>query len=385
MTNTATHGPTDTADPASTRLPHRRRGVWIAAGVVVVVAVAVVLWATDPFGRSNSAKDTGNNTTGTSLATVTERSLSSQTSVDATLGYAGSRTVTNQAAGTLTRIPSAGTIVHQGHSLYDVDGSPVVLLYGATPAYRALSEGMTGTDVRQLNHDLVALGDTTSSDVDGSWDAFSAATAAGVEKLQKALGVTRTGSLAQGQVVFLPSALRVTTVSATLGGLVQPGTPVITGTSIHRKVTIALDADLQSQVKVGDKVVITLPDNATTAGVVSKVGKVATTSSDQGAGSTSGPTISVLVTPTRPAATGTLDQAPVQVEITTATVHHALVVPVTALLALSGGGYAVEVVPASGPHQLVAVQPGIFDDADELVAVSGSGLTAGQHVVVPSS
>ena len=90
------------------------------------------------------------------------------------------------------------------------------------------------------------------------------------------------------------------------------------------------------------------------------------------------------VTPTDPAATGSWDQAPVEVSITTASVHNALVVPVDALLALSTGGYAVEVVAADGVHHLVAVTLGLFDDADGLVQVTGSGLAAGQRVVVPA-
>ena len=38
---------------------------------------------------------------------------------------------------------------------------------------------------------------------------------------------------------------------------------------------------------------------------------------------------------------------------------------------------------ANGVHHLVAVNLGIFDDADGLVQVSGAGLAAGQRVVVP--
>ena len=92
----------------------------------------------------------------------------------------------------------------------------------------------------------------------------------------------------------------------------------------------------------------------------------------------------MLVNPTDPAATGTWDQASVNVTITTATATNALVVPIDALLAQPGGSYAVEVVGSSGVHRLVDVTLGIFDDADGLVQVSGSGLAAGQRVVVPN-
>jgi hypothetical protein len=58
-------------------------------------------------------------------------------------------------------------------------------------------------------------------------------------------------------------------------------------------------------------------------------------------------------------------------------------VPVTALLARSGGGYAVEVVGTGAINHLVPVSLGLFDDADGLVQVTASALAAGQEVVVP--
>ncbi len=157
---------------------------------------------------------------------------------------------------------------------------------------------------------------------------------------------------------------------------------MLKATSTRRQVTVNLDAAQQSQIKVGDKVTITLPNGRTTPGRVASVGKVASTPT---AGSSDSPTVEVDITPTDAAATGTLDKAPVQVEITTATARNALVVPVNALLALAGGGYAVEVVAPDGLHRLVPVSLGLFDDAAGLVQVTGSGLAAGQHVVVPTS
>lgn len=93
----------------------------------------------------------------------------------------------------------------------------------AAPAYRALAAGaqaadVTGSDVRQLNHDLVAMGHVTRSQLDPSSDEFTWATRLGLERLQDALGVTATGSLALGDYVFLPGPVRVTTLSAKLSG-----------------------------------------------------------------------------------------------------------------------------------------------------------------------
>jgi hypothetical protein len=162
---------------------------------------------------------------------------------------------------------------------------------------------------------------------------------------------------------------------------------VLNATSTRHVVTISLDASQQTEVKAGDTVTVTLPDGKTTPGTVSWVGRVATTSGGSGGSGTS--TIPVLVTLTHTEAAGTLDQAPVTVNITTGTVKNALAVPVSALLAQvkgageAGGGYAVEVAGAGNTRHLVPVQVGpVFDDTDGLVQVTGA-LTPGQHVVVP--
>ena len=361
----------------------RRRFLWLIATVVVLVGARVAVSLSDPFssGTATRAGD-GDNRGPTSLYTVTRQDLSSQTQVPATLGYAGSFSVVNQAQGTVTVLPAVGQVVSQGQVLYQVSGAPVVLLYGSTPAYRTLSSGLTGPDVEELNHDLVALGEYPSADIGPTSDTFNSATEYGVMKLQAALGVTQTGSLTFGQVVFLPSSARITSVAATLGAPVQAGQPVLSATSTTRQVSIALDASQQSEVALGDKVSITLPNNQATPGLISSVGTVAAAPAP--GSSDDSPTITVLVKLTDPAASGTDDQAPVNVTITTGSVAHALVVPVDALLAESGGVYEVEVAATNGGRHLVPVTLGLFDDAAGLVQVSGSRLAAGQRVVVPT-
>jgi len=281
---------------------------------------------------------------------------------------------------TYTALPQLGAVVGRGHALYTISGQPVFLMIGSVAQWRAFAPGMSpGPDVAELNANLRALGFG-----DPGGDAFTGATAAGIDALQAAHGLDETGELLLGAVVFEPWPVRVTSVTPTLGQTVQAGA-VLGITSTRRVVTIELDAAQQSELRVGDAVVITLPDNATTPGRVSYVGTVATvpSSSDQGNGGSDTPTIEVDVTPTHPAATGRLDQAPVTVSITTATVSNVLYVPVDALLALASGGYAVEVVTA-GVHHLVGVQLGLFDDASGNVQVRGAGLAAGQRVVIPN-
>jgi hypothetical protein len=291
--------------------------------------------------------------------------------------------VVDQATGTLTALPATGKVVRQGQVLYQVSGSPVVLLYGRVPAYRALSEGMTGPDVRELNRDLVTLGYASAVALGprSGWDYFSSGTAYGLEQLQTHLGITRpAGSLALGDAVFLPSAVKITALgtSVVLGGTATPGAAVLTGTSVTPVVTISLDASQQSEVKKGDTVTVALPDGRTTPGMILSVGTVATTNSSSGT-----TTITVLVRLAHPGVARHLNEAPVTVAITTGRVSDVLVVPVNALLARSSGGYAVEVTGPAG-HHLVPVSVGLFDDAAGLVQVSGSGLAAGQHVVVPA-
>jgi Putative peptidoglycan binding domain len=371
--------PPPVSDQGRPRRGRRRRALAAGAVAVALAAAGGVAAGTGAFSAS-SHPGTGviDNTDPTGLAAVTRGPLSSQVQVNAALSYAGSYTVTSYESGTFTSLPAAGQVIRRGQVLYLVSNAPVVLLYGRVPAYRSLSEGMSGPDVRELNANLVALGYATTADLDPGSDYFSAETAYALEQYQAHLGTGQTGTLALGQAVFLPAAIRVTTVSPQAGSQAGPGSPVLQGTSTARQVTVALNAAEQADVKAGDKVTITLPDNQTTPGVVSSVGTVATTPS----GSTT-PVITVNITPTDPAATGTLDQAPVEVSITTATVSNVLIVPVDALLALTSGGYAVEIAGAGGTHRLVPVSLGLFDDAAGTVEITGTGLAAGQDVVVP--
>ena len=358
----------------------RRPGGWLAAGLVVVLAAggAVGAWRAGVFAPAGSPGSGPPGRPAPATQAVIRENLSATTPVSATLGYAGSYRVTGPGGGTLTWLPPVGQVIGQGRVLYRVDnGSPVVLLYGGVPAWRDLGEGMTGADVSQLNHDLVALGDAARSEISAAgWDYFSWETADGVQKLQEHLGVSAPpGWLALGQVVFEPEAIRVSRVTGSLGG--PAAGPVLAATSDRHQVSIPLDASQQSQVKAGDTVTVTLPDGRTTPGVVSSVGTVAVTSG-------SATTIPVEVKLKNPRAAGTLDQAPVTVNITTGTAPSALAVPVTALLAQSSGGYVVEVVGAGGTRRYVPVRPGLFDDASGLVQVSGA-LAPGQRVVVAAS
>ena len=358
----------------------------MALGIVVVVAAGVVsAWRAGVFSPAASSGAGGQGAAAPATAAVIRQDLAATTPVSATLGYAGSYTVTGQGGGTLTWLPSAGQVISQGQVLYKTgNGSPVVLLYGSVPDWRDLDEGITGADVSQLNHDLVDLGYADRADIVAlDWNYYSWETAYAVQQLEEHLGVSSpSGSLSLGQVVFEPEALRVSQLPGSLGG--PAAGPVLAATSDRQVVMIPLDASDQSEVKAGDTVSITLPDGTTTPGVVSSVGTVATTTSGSGQGPAT--TIPVQVKLTDPGAAGTLDQAPVTVYITTASSPGpVLAVPVTALVAQSSGGYVVEVVGPGNTRRWVPVHVGpIFDDSNGLVQVTGA-LTPGQRVVVAPS
>ena len=355
------------------------RGRRVALGIVVVVAAGVVsAWRTGVLSPAASSGSGPPGAPAPATRAVVRQDLAATTPETATLGYAGSYSVTGRGGGTLTWLPSAGQVIRPGQALYRTgNGAPAVLLHGRVPDWRTLDAGITGQDVTQLNHDLVHLGYADRADIVAlGWDYYSWETAQGVQRLEAHLGVSSPpGTLSLGQVVFEPVALRVSQVTGRLGG--PANGPVLTATSDRHVVIMSLNSDQQSQVKAGDTVSVVLPDGTATRGVVSSVGKVAT-------GSRLNATIPVQIRLISRSAAGTLDQAPVTVNITTATARDVLVVPVTALLARSPQGYVVEVAGPGNTRRWVPVTPGIFDGADGLVQVTGS-LRPGQRVVVAAS
>jgi hypothetical protein len=174
----------------------------------------------------------------------------------------------------------------------------------------------------------------------------------------------------------LPEAIRVTEAGVSLGASVGPGAPVLTGSGVTRVVTVRLSATRRALLGTGDAVTITLPDDTEIAGHVQDVGRVAT-ADDQGGTPTVPVTIAIDA-----AAAPDLDQAPVTIHAVTDTHANVLAVPVEALVALREGGYAVEIVDASGHRHYVGVTLGLFQNG--IVEITGAGLSEGQKVVVPA-
>lgn len=353
-----------------------KRTTWVPAGAAVLVAVAViggvvVLSGADP--ATGDAQAAPANT-----ARVQQGKLSAVVSQSGTLTYRARPDgspfpVVNHARGTYTELPEVGDKVDCGGVLYRVDDKPVLVLCGTVPAFRTLHVGDAGQDVRQLNRNL---------HVRGAGDAFTTKTEKALKALQRRKGVQVNGSLAVGDAVFLPEAVRIAKVTGQLGGSARPGAQALNVTSGTLHVQVNLDPSEQGQVKRGDRAQIRLPGNTTVTGKVVGFGRTAQAPAGQD-GSAADATIPTSISLDEPGKARGLDRAPVQVQITTEGVDDALSVPVTALVGKAGGGFAVEVVRAGERRELVAVDVGLFDTADGRVQVEGD-LRAGDRVVVPS-
>lgn len=387
---------------ARARRGSRRRR---AAALAVPIAVAGVATGTviGVYVLPGPARPAASGARPVSTAPVVRTNIVNTIQVSALISYAGSYTAVNEASGAAyTWLPATGAVVQRGQALYEVDGGKVTLFYGTRPQWRQLFWGVTpGPDVAQLDRNLLALGYgrgyLTVSDY------YTGATAYAVEQWQQATGLPVTGTVPLGQVAFAPGPLRVTSVTPPLGSPPQPGGTVLTATSPDPVVTALLPVTQEYLVHPGDSVTVTLPDGATTTpGRVGSISSVATTSGGNGgnggpqgagapssgpqAGSSSPDAVTMTVELMHPQAAGAFDQAPVTVNVVSAQARHVLAVPVSALVALAGGGYAVDVVSGSGTHattRLVPVQTGLFSST--LVQVAGPGLATGQMVEVPSS
>jgi peptidoglycan hydrolase-like protein with peptidoglycan-binding domain len=256
-----------------------------------------------------------------------------------------------------------------------VDDDPVVLLCGTLPAYRRLRPGAEGRDVRQFERNLWALG-YRGFTVDAE---FTSATARAVEDWQDDLGRPETGAVDPADVVYAAGPVRVDSSAAAAGDAAQPGGEVLTVTGTARVAVVDLEMADQRLAKKGAAVRVTLPDGGETSATVAAVRTVVVPAD----GPDGEDTTAIEVTITFPAGRTPrgLDEASVDVAFTSGTAKDVLTVPVAALLALSEGGYGVEVVDGS-TSRIVAVRTGLF--ADGKVEISGAGVAEGTVVGVPA-
>lgn len=172
--------------------------------------------------------------------------------------WSGGPKVVNTSSGVLTeaRVRS-GDRVEPGSVLYTVDLAPVVVASGSVPAFRGMSSGDRGSDVLQLQKFLLSAGFEAADDGE-----FGPGTVSAVKAWQQSLGVTQTGKVPLGSLVFVPSlpgvfaweqgvGVGTALSSGTAVGGMLPATPVF---------SMTLPANQRSIVTEGMPVTIFAPD-----------------------------------------------------------------------------------------------------------------------------
>jgi hypothetical protein len=352
--------PVTDAEPEPAEPRRRRRSLaWLAVGVVVVAAGAgVSVWV------SSTSTEPATTETGPVATAVVERGTISATAEwDGTLGHGTPFTVTSGAEGTVTRLAEQGEPVERGDALYRLNEQPVTLLFGAVPMYRDLAPGDSGADVDQLEDNLESLG-------------YNGFTADAVREWQADIGVDKTGIVSRSDVVFLPAGGRIDVLRVGVGDRVSPGTPILDVTGADQVVSLEADVSDRDQFDVDTGVTIALPGGDQVPGTVSTIAAV-----EVGVEGQEETTSIVQVEITLDEQVGNdLIGASVDVIVAIDEREDVLLVPVNALLALSEGGYGLEIVADDGTTAIVPVTTGLF--ADGTVQVDGDDIAEGTVVGV---
>lgn len=352
----------------------RRRLVWAAVGAVLLAIGGAWLWAGD-----GSTEATPATATPVATATVERGTISATESWGGTLEYGAPFTVTSSVEGTITRLVDQGAIVKRGDELFRVNEQPVTLLYGAVPMYRDIGPGDSGVDVRQLEKNLAALGyDGFTADVE-----FTSSTAEAVRAWQKDIAAAQTGTVARGDVVFVPGGRQVDAQRVDVGDAAAPGAPVLDVTGTDQVVSLDVDIDDRDMFEVDTKVTVVLPDGGKVRGTIATT-EVVDVASESGGGVEGGTAESesiarVEVTLDRQVSDDLIG-APVDVIVAIDERAEVLLVPVNALLALAEGGYGLEIVNDDGTTSIVAVDTGLFGGGK--VQVEGDEISDGTVVGV---
>jgi peptidoglycan hydrolase-like protein with peptidoglycan-binding domain len=328
-----------------------RRKRWIAFGIAGVVLLSSAATTTIVLAADSANMVPGDDDSiSTGLHTVAREDLVDTVTLPGVLDFADQH-------------PVAGGL----------GGTPVLLMIGSLPAWRGFDVAMAnGPDVAQLEENLRALG-FFEQDPDQRFDWV---TREAVRDWQESLGMPRTGQIEFGRVVFEPEARRVGSVTAALGDQVAQGAGVLTLTSQARTVTVELPIADQRIGAPGSPVTVRFPDGTNAPGRISSIGSPKEVPGD------SAPK---LVVPAEivlddPAAAGEVQRITVTVDFQRDVFQDVLAVPVTALIALPGGGLGVEKKTGDGVVE-IPVETGSF--VRGFVEIIGGDLDEGDRVVVP--
>ena len=232
----------------------RAAAAWI---LVIVVACAAGWWA----GRATFVPPQADPVTTTPVTvTASAATVGSSIQLTAVADWVSMPLATGDRDGKVTSILHIdGDAVDQGSVLFTVDLVPVVVAEGAVPAFRTLELGMTGADVAQLQQLLADLGFLTPTP-DGH---LRTSTVAAIERWQASLGMEQTGSVALGDVIFVPElpARIMLEETVQLGATLAAGDQVARRLDAAPQFTVSLEPDQRSfEPRAGDVVRIDLGD-----------------------------------------------------------------------------------------------------------------------------
>jgi hypothetical protein len=350
-------------------------------------------------------------------ATVTKTNLSDSQTLPGKIGFGSRTAVLSRAEGVITTLPKVGSTPARGRMLYRVNDQPITVFYGKTPLFRTLrlpaaAESavrtpppdptvtspppsppskpsrppskpsrpplMHGRDVTVVADNLEKLGYDIgyrpARVEDG--DIYTRSLAAAVRRWQKKIGMAATGTIGPSQVIVLPAPVRVESVDARLGDDAEGELMHVSST--RKVITVPVEAGALNGISAGDRVQVEMPDSTSFRASVTSVSRTIKSDQDDDSGGQNAPTLTVTIRPRRASDVADLDSAPVQVRFSIGLRPGVLAAPISALVAVRGGGYALQRPDGS----LVAVRTGLF--ADGLVEVKGAGVTAGMSVQTAS-
>ncbi|MDX2649118.1 peptidoglycan-binding protein [Streptomyces sp. PA03-1a] len=344
-----------------------RRTLLILGGTAAV-AVVVLAGAASSGVLGGHTKTAAPSASPPATAEVTRKTMERWITVPGAVTYGSARPLTGHAQGTVTWLPASGTVLRRGDELARIDDRPVVLLYGKLPAYRELALDTKGEDVKVFTTNLSALGYGGFT----PGDTYTAGVEAAVKRWQKALGAAETGKIALGDVVYADGARRVAQRGAAIGAAAVPELLTVTGTTPRAKLTVPVE-DSELAVK-GVRLKVSTTGGKSTDATVISVGAPHTGDSGENVQDV---TVS-LVDPSAVSRGTGRGSGTLTGRYLAGRHENVLTVPVSALLALSGGGYGVEVLDGHGRGHVVAVRIGLF--VDGRVEVTGEGLAPGAKV-----
>lgn len=360
----------DHAQPAPRRWRRRTPVLLLVLGIGSLLAVGLALGpatgaSSEPTG-DRSPDERGEPSAPTD--TVTRGDLSETLDATGTVGYGETWNLPIRAEGVVTDVPAKGSVVRPGEVVIRIAGAPVHLADGDVPLYRELryepsaSRRLEGDDVAQLQRFLLDAGhdDEGRLEADGI---FGRSTQRAVTAWQKEQGLERTGRVDRTQLVFSAGPVRLDSVPRI--GADFSELPV---TAADATVTAELTTRQQSFIPEGATVSIDAGDGSTVEGTIAETESFVNDSGER--------RVKATIRPATPLPAGVTS---VKLELARTTAEDVVIAPVRAILALAGGGYALEVVIETGT-ELRAVELGAV--VEDLVEVSGD-VAEGDRVVVP--